>query len=170
MVEAMVEPWLRGENGELHPAMAAVVHALEQAREDVREWTRDVREEETWARPLELAPLGFQLRHIAGSTDRLATYARGGQLSPAQMAALQAEPTPGARLAELVSVVDAELARAQELARATDAAALAEPRGVGRKALPTSVGGLLIHIADHTQRHVGELIVTVRVLRAMRAG
>jgi hypothetical protein len=165
----MVEPWLRGENGELHPALAAVVHALQQAREDVREWTRDVREAETWARPLDLAPLGFQLRHIAGSTDRLATYARGGQLSAEQLAALQAEATPGAPLAELLAEVDAALARAQEQARATDPAMLPIPRGVGRKALPTTVGGLLVHIADHTQRHVGELIVTVRVLRATRA-
>jgi len=168
MVEAMVEPWLRGENGELHAALAAVVHALQQAREDVREWTKDVHEEETWARPLQLAPLGFQLRHIAGSTDRLATYARGSQLSVEQMAALQAEPTPGASLAALVDELDAALARAQQQVRQTDPATLSDPRGVGRKALPTSVGGLLVHIADHTQRHVGELIVTVRVLRASR--
>jgi uncharacterized damage-inducible protein DinB len=165
----MTEPWLRGENAGMDPILAAVVHSLQQVREDVREWTRDLREEETWARPLDLAPVGFQLRHITGSTDRLATYAAAGSLSPEQMAALQAEATPGARLVDLVAELDQMLERAQQQVRQTDPATFTHPRGVGRKALPTTVGGLLVHMADHAQRHVGQLIVTARALRASRA-
>ncbi len=165
----MIEPWLRGENTGMDPILAAVVHSLQQVREDVREWTKDLREEETWARPLDLAPLGFQLRHITGSTERLATYAAAGRLSPEQMAALQAEPTPGAKLADLVAELDQMLERAQQQVRQTDPATFTQPRGVGRKALPTTVGGLLVHMADHAQRHLGQLIVTVRALRASRA-
>jgi len=40
----------------------------------------------------------------------------------------------------------------------------AEPRGVGKKMLPTTVAGLLVHCADHTQRHVGQMVTTVKVV------
>ena len=38
------------------------------------------------------------------------------------------------------------------------------PVGVGRRKLPSTVLGLLFHAAEHTQRHTGQLLVTVRVL------
>jgi len=41
-------------------------------------------------------------------------------------------------------------------------------RGVGRKQLPTSIGGALVHVADHTQRHVGQVVTTAKVLKALR--
>jgi uncharacterized damage-inducible protein DinB len=42
-------------------------------------------------------------------------------------------------------------------------------RGVGRKQLPTSIGGALIHVADHTQRHAGQVVTTAKVLKALRS-
>jgi hypothetical protein len=30
-----------------------------------------------------------------------------------------------------------------------------------------SIGGALIHVADHTQRHVGQVVTTTKVLRAL---
>jgi uncharacterized damage-inducible protein DinB len=41
-------------------------------------------------------------------------------------------------------------------------------RGVGRMMLPTTVGSLLVHCAEHTQRHLGQAITTAKVLMAMR--
>ena len=41
---------------------------------------------------------------------------------------------------------------------------LLEFRGVGRKQIPSNVLGLLFHAAEHTQRHTGQLLVTVKVL------
>ena len=40
---------------------------------------------------------------------------------------------------------------------------LTEVRTVGRDRLPSTVLGLLVHSAEHVQRHVGQLLVTVRV-------
>jgi len=37
-------------------------------------------------------------------------------------------------------------------------------RDVGRDRIPSTVGGLIFHAAEHTQRHVGQLLVTVRVV------
>jgi uncharacterized damage-inducible protein DinB len=164
----MAEPWLSGTLGEYHAVVRAVLHGLQQAQEDIEEWTDDLIDEELWARPSGLAPVGFQLRHIAGSLDRLLTYARGEQLSAEQLAALKGEMEPGAGRGELMKQLEQTFAQAAAQVRATDPATLTEARGVGRKALPTTVGGLLIHSTEHTQRHVGQLIVTVRVLRAAR--
>ncbi len=164
----MAEPWLSGTLGEYHAVVRAVLHGLQQAQEDIEEWTDDLIDEELWARPSGLAPVGFQLRHIAGSIDRLLTYARGEQLSAGQLTILKAEMEPGPGRGEFLALMEKTFAAAAAQVRATDPAMLTEARGVGRKALPTTVGGLLIHTAEHTQRHVGQLIVTVRVLRAGR--
>ncbi|MGC4050605.1 MAG: DinB family protein [Paludibaculum sp.] len=164
----MGEPWLSGTLGEYHAVVRAVLHGLQQAQEDIEDWTDDLIDEELWLQPSGLAPVGFQLRHISGSIDRLLTYARGEQLSAEQLAILKAEMVPGAGRAELMAEVEQTFAGAAAQVRATDPGTLTEARGVGRKALPTTVGGLLIHTAEHTQRHVGQLIVTVRVLRAAR--
>lgn len=164
----MAEPWLSGTLGEFHPVPRAVMHALQQAREDVLAWTADLSEAELWAAPHGLATVAFQLRHIAGSVDRLLSYAGGTELSAEQLAELRAEMTPGATLAEVRALVEARLTEAEARVGAVDPARLAEPRAVGKKRLPTTLAGLLIHAADHTQRHVGQLIITVRVLRALR--
>lgn len=163
-----IEPWLSGTLGEYHAAVRAVLHSLKQARGDVETWTEGLSDEELWARPSGLAPVGFQMRHIAGSIDRLLTYARGEALSGAQMAALKGEMEPGASRAELLAEIHQVFEQATAQVAATSFETFPDTRGVGRKALPTTVGGLLIHTAEHTQRHVGQLIVTVRVLRAAR--
>jgi uncharacterized damage-inducible protein DinB len=40
---------------------------------------------------------------------------------------------------------------------------------VGRKQVPTTIGGALIHVADHTQRHTGQVVTTAKVLKALRS-
>ena len=103
---------------------------------------------------------------MAGSVDRLSSYLEGQPLDEGQMAALAAEMEPGAGLEELLAGVDRALRRAEEIIRAIDPATFAEPRWVGRKRLPTTVIGLLVHIAEHTQRHLGQAIGAAQLARA----
>jgi uncharacterized damage-inducible protein DinB len=159
------EPWLRGTLTELSPISRAVLHALELAREDVERWAEHLTDSELNEQPDGLPSVARQIRHITGSIDRLLTYAEGRQLSEEQMQALKSEGEPvpyGALFAEF----RAGLEQAGERVRRFTPSQFAEPRAVGRKQLPTTVGGLLVHVADHTQRHVGQLVTTVKVIMA----
>ena len=117
------------------------------------------------SRPHGLAPVGFQLRHIAGSVERLTTYLRGDQLTPEQLEAIPNEMDPGPGRTKLLSDVKEALDKSERTIRTLDPAILTELRCVGRKLLPTTVVGLVVHLAEHTQRHVGELIVTAKLAR-----
>lgn len=164
----MPEPWLRGPLAGTHAFIAPVLYSFEQAAEDLATFTEELSDEETWAQPYGLASVGFQLRHIAGSVDRLLTYALGGSLNNFQLAALKQEGDPGEPLRDLMAAIRQSLERAAASIRTIDPARLQELRKVGRKQLPTTVIGLLVHIAEHTQRHVGQAIVTAKVVRQMR--
>jgi uncharacterized damage-inducible protein DinB len=161
------EPWTRGPIPDVSPLLAPVLYSFQQAREDLARFTEGLSTEQIWARPHGFGPVGFHLRHIAGSVGRLMTYVEGRQLSPEQLAALSAEMEPGPTRDELLSALGAALDKAEEVLRRIDPATLAEPRGVGRKQLPTTVIGLLTHIAEHTQRHVGEAISAAKLARVV---
>ncbi|MGC2617465.1 MAG: DinB family protein [Acidobacteriaceae bacterium] len=158
------EPWLRGTHRELPAVLRAVVHALELAREDVNAACAPLSEEALYARPAGVAPIAFHLRHIVRSLDRLLTYAEGEQLSAPQLDALRAELDPGTPKSELLVEFHAGIDDAMRRVRAFAGADLEQARGVGRKALPTSVGGLLVHCADHTQRHAGQVVTTAKLV------
>ena len=160
------EPWLRGPLSQVDPLIAPALYGFQQAREDLARHTAELTVSQVWARPHGLAPLDFHLRHMAGSVHRLTTYLEGRALDAAQMAALAAEMEPGASIEESLAAVDQSLRRAAEIIRAIDPATLAEPRWVGRKRLPTTVMGLLVHIAEHTQRHLGQAIGAAQLARA----
>lgn len=164
-----VEPWLRGTHGEVPSAGRAVLHALDLALDDLTRWTAGLTDAEVHQRPLGLTPVSFHLRHIARSVDRILTYAEGGQLDAAQLAALKTESEGGEPLQQLLEEVAAALREAGDRIRALAGTDLDTFRGVGRRQLPTSTGGALIHVADHTQRHVGQVVTTARVLKALRA-
>ncbi len=166
------EPWLRGTHSDLPAAARAVLHALELALDDLTKWTAGLTEAEIHSQPLGLTPVAFHLRHIALSTDRILCYAEGKQLTTEQLAALKAEQGSESKkesLAELLAEVEASFNDAAERIRVLAAANLDTPRFVGRKQLPTSIGGALIHVADHTMRHVGLVIATAKVLNARRS-
>ncbi len=146
----MVEPWLRGTLTEVDTVRRGVLHALELAREDVARWCGELTEGQLEARPFGLPSVGFQMRHMVRSLDRLLTYAEGQQLNDEQFASLKSE---------------LGVESAMERVRAIAPTSYEEVRGVGRKMLPTSVGGLLVHCADHTQRHVGQAVTTAKVVR-----
>ncbi|HEY4358130.1 MAG TPA: DinB family protein [Acidobacteriaceae bacterium] len=162
------EPWMRGTHEELDPLRRAVVHALELAEEDVARWCDALNDAEMFARPAALPPVAFHLRHIARSLDRLMTYAEDRWLDDEQLAALKTELDPGSAedvLREFREGV--ELAKGR--VRAIQPKRYEDVRGIGRKRLPTTVGGLLIHCAEHTARHVGQAVTTVKVVRALAA-
>jgi uncharacterized damage-inducible protein DinB len=166
------EPWLRGTHTDVSAAGRAVLHALELALDDLKKWTAGLTDAEIHAQPLGLTSIAFLLRHIAGSTDRILTYAEGGQLSAEQLASLKVEQGGEGKqesLAELLAEAEASFRNAADRIRVIAAADLNTPRIVGRKQLPTSIGGALIHVADHTQRHVGQVVTTAKVLKALRA-
>ncbi len=166
------EPWLRGTYTDVSAAGRAVLHALELALDDLKKWTAGLTDAEIHAQPLGLTSIAFLLRHIAGSTDRILTYAEGGQLSAEQLASLKVELGGEGKLgslAELLAEVEASFRNAADRIRVIATADLNTSRSVGRKQLPTSIGGALIHVADHTQRHTGQVVTTAKVLKALRA-
>ncbi len=144
-----------------------VAHSLLQCREELTAALAGLTPDQLWQRPNGAASIGFHARHAAASLDRLLTYARGESLSPAQMAALAVEETPDLAsdaAATLAAGFDAAVERALAQLRATSESTLLEPRGVGRARLPSTVLGLLFHAAEHTQRHVGQLVTTGKVI------
>jgi uncharacterized damage-inducible protein DinB len=141
-----------------------VLYAFQQAREDLAHYTAGLSQEQLWATPRGFGSVGFHLRHIAGSTERLMTYLQGGQLTTEQLAAVATEHQPGATREELLAELDRVFREAEAVVRTIDPATLAELRQVGRQRLPTTVIGLLTHIAEHTQRHVGQAITSAKWL------
>jgi hypothetical protein len=161
------EVWLRGPIEHVAPLLQPVAHGLLQCRLEVRATVPSLTAAELWTSPGGAATAGYHVRHAIGSLDRLFTYARGEQLSREQLAALREEGRPDERDGiggELVAEFDAAVERAQTQLRATDPATLLEPREVGRARLPSTVLGLLFHAAEHTQRHVGQLVTTARIV------
>jgi hypothetical protein len=159
------EPWLRGPIPGGSPFIVPLLHSFQMAREDLARHTEGLTAEQLWLRPAGAAPVGFHIRHIAGSAERLMTYLHGEALSESQLSELRTEMEPGASREELLQDLDRRFSAAETIARAIPLESLSERRTVGRLALPTTVIGLLVHIAEHTQRHVGQAITTARIVR-----
>ena len=162
------EPWLRGTLTDVEPVQRAVLHALELAKENLEHWCADLTAEELNARPGGVASVAFHLRHIARSIDRLLTYAEGNQLSAEQVSVMKAEMEPRGGRNELMAELMVAIAKSGKRIRSFSEQQMQEERHVGKKQLPTSVGGLLVHVADHTQRHVGQAITTAKIVVAQR--
>ena len=161
------EAWLRGPVPGIPALLQPVAHGLIQCREEVTARVTGLTADQIWARPFGGASIGFHARHAAGSLDRLLTYARGQQLSAAQLATLDREEHPDLAAdvdQKLVAFFDETVERAFEQLRATSESTLLDARAVGRKQLPSTVLGLLFHAAEHTQRHVGQLVTSVKAL------
>jgi uncharacterized damage-inducible protein DinB len=164
-----IEPWLRGTHADAPAVGRAVLHALDLALDDIAKWTGGLTDAEVHAQPLGLPSVAFHLRHIARSTDRILTYAEGNQLTSEQLAALKAEQSGEEALAALIAEVEVSFSNAADRIRVLATANFDTFRGVGRKQVPTTIGGALIHVADHTQRHTGQVVTTAKVLKALRS-
>ena len=83
------------------------------------------------------------------------------------MSALGAELEPGASRQQLLDTLDAALSGCEQDVRTVHVDSLRDAREVGRKRLPTTVHGLIVHIAEHTMRHVGQAVTTAKLVRAL---
>ncbi|MEZ5401899.1 MAG: DinB family protein [Bryobacteraceae bacterium] len=165
----MSEPWLSGPLPGIDALVAPLFYSFEQARLELREHSNGLSPEQLWSRPFGTTAAGFHIRHMGGAADRLSTYLRGEQLSTGQMDALRNEAEPGASRFELLGELDAHFGRCEAVVRTIKSENLRDAREVGRKQLPTTVIGLIVHIAEHTQRHLGQAITTMKLLRAIQS-
>ena len=155
---------MRGPIQGVHPLLAPVLYSFQMAREDLERYTAGLTTARIWATPYGLTSVGFHMVHIAGSTNRLITYLQGKELTAAQLDAMAAEKSPGEPSREqLLAALNHAFSDAEAVIRKIDPATLGDARTVGRKRLPTTVIGLLTHLAEHTQRHVGQAIVTAKL-------
>jgi hypothetical protein len=161
----MPEAWLRGPLADVDPMVAPLLMSFQMAREDLAHFTEGLTFEQLWKEWPGLASVGFHLQHIQGSVDRLCHYLEGLQLTERHLIFLAREAEPGPSLSELLAGIEESFSRCERVARMLGPGDLLEARFVGRKKLPTTGIGLVIHIAEHTQRHVGQAIVTAKLAR-----
>ena len=165
-----LEVWLRGPLPGLLPLLQPVAHALLQAREELNTALQDFSPALLNERPGGVASVGFHLQHLSGVLDRLLTYARAEALTTEQLVALAAENPPLApgpdTVTQLVRRFNVQVELALNQLRTTTETSLTEPREVGRGKIPSTVIGLLVHAAEHTTRHLGQLLVTARWVRS----
>jgi uncharacterized damage-inducible protein DinB len=166
------EVWLRGPLPDVPQLLQPLAHALLQAREEIAAALGHYPDALLTARPAGVASVGFHLRHLSGVLDRMQAYARHEPLSEEQFRYLAAEKegpvVPGTpdTTAALVQRFHDTVEQMLETLRTTPETILPEFRPVGRQALPSTVIGLLTHATEHTTRHVGQLLVTARVVQA----
>jgi len=166
--ENQPEVWQRGPVENIPPLLQPVAHALLQAKEEVAVIMKDFPEKLLWEKPAGLASVGFHLRHLSGVVGRLFTYALNEQLSAEQLRSLQEENMPQNSIVtskQLIERFNLQVGMALQQLKDTDESTLTEQRSIGRKKIPTTVIGLLVHAAEHMMRHIGQLMVTVRVLK-----
>jgi len=162
------EVWQRGPVAGIPPLLQPVAHALLQAEEEINAAVKDVPTELLWQQPLGAASVAFHVQHITGVIDRLFTYAQGEMLGQEQMEQLKLEGKPDENITAgtLLAALHVQVEKAMAQISKTNENILTDKRGIGRKQLPTTVMGLLFHAAEHTMRHTGQLLVTVKIVLA----
>jgi uncharacterized damage-inducible protein DinB len=162
-----LEVWMRGPISGLDPLLQPVAHAILQAREEVNLMMIDFPDELIWEKPAGVASVAFHLQHLSGVLDRLFTYANNQLLNEDQLEllGLESDDTQYLSVKGLLTRFNNQVNKALTQLKNIDEKTLLEPRGLGRKQIPTNVLGLIFHAAEHTQRHVGQLFVTLRILK-----
>ncbi len=168
MSDKSIEPWLRGAMEGVPLPVMPLFFSFALVREDLLTHVQDLTTEEIWKPVAGPATVGFHIRHLAGSVDRLVTYLEDKQLRAEQLAFLQNEKVPGADFAELFAETNSELQNAEQRLLQLDLSSFDAPRYVGRQRLEVTALGLLVHIAEHTQRHSGQIITTTKILKNQR--
>ena len=160
-------PWLRGPVPDVIPMLQPVAHSLIDCLEDVESRLPGVSAERLWTKPGSAASIAFHVRHAIGSLDRLFTYARGDQLSTEQLEALKIEGVRGTgpdSAEDLILAFRQATDRAIKHVRGVGESDLLEFRAVGRARAPSNVLGILVHAAEHTQRHIGQMSTTLKIV------
>lgn len=160
------EVWMRGPITGVPALLQPVAHTLLQAGEEIHELFENFPESLLWEQPAGMASPAFHLQHITGVLDRLFTYAAAIPLSEEQLAYLASEGRKNEEvtIAGLIAALDRQIKLSVDKLKDTNETTLTSFRGVGRKQLPSTVIGLLFHAAEHTMRHNGQLLVTVKIL------
>lgn len=167
-IESKPEVWQRGPVEGVPSLLQPAAHAILQAREEVIALMKDFPENSLWIKPAGMASAGFHLQHLSGVLDRLYTYARNEKLNPQQMQQLHDEaisPNENLNVRNLIERFNKQVDTAIVQLKSTDPSTLTEFRGIGRKQIPTTLIGLLFHAAEHTMRHLGQLIVTAKIIK-----
>jgi hypothetical protein len=163
------EFWQCGPIEDVPALLQPVAHALLEVGAEVRIIMEGFPEQLLWKKPAGVAAPAFHLQHINGVIDRLFTYARKELLSKEQMHALSLEgdqENNSLSMKQMISGLDNRISSAIEELKKINPETLAEGRGVGRKQIPTTLIGLYFHAAEHSMRHAGQLLVTVRILKS----
>ena len=164
---SLPEVWLRGPLNNIPPLTQPVAHALLQAGEEIDNALFGFPDHLLWIKPAGVASVGFHLQHMSGVCDRLLTYAKEQALSKDQLIYLQHEETAieeNSNTILLVKKFHSSVQTVIDFLTTLSDADLTAFRPVGRNKLPSSLIGLLVHIAEHTMRHLGQLLVTARIL------
>jgi uncharacterized damage-inducible protein DinB len=164
VADDLPEPWLRGSLEEIHPLIRPVFFSFTQVREDLERYVLPLSKQQIWS-TAGGASVGFHLRHLAGSVDRLTTYLLGNQLNEKQLAFIRSEGSGSEGPDELLSLIGEALRKSEAQLQTLNPEDLFAERFVGRKKLPTTVLGLLTHLAEHTQRHLGQIITSSKILQ-----
>ncbi|WP_341225631.1 DinB family protein [uncultured Arcticibacterium sp.] len=166
--ENLPEVWLRGSIAEIPALLQPAAHALLQTVEELHIILEDISNELLIQEIGGRATPSFHLKHLTGVLDRMLTYAKGESLSKEQFDYLRNEKLlePKPIKEELINAFETKVSEALIYFKSLDEAKLTEARGVGRKQLPSTVIGLLFHAAEHAQRHLGQLLVTVSFLKS----
>jgi uncharacterized damage-inducible protein DinB len=138
------------------------------AQEDLARWCGGLEDDELHARPFQLPSVAFQLRHIARSLDRFCCYAEGIALTELQLTALASEMEGRGSREAIFGELGQSLENTRERLNSIGRQRPDLPVAIGRKGLPTTIAGLLVHAAEHTQRHVGQAITTAKVIVGLR--
>ena len=163
------EVWQRGPVENIPALLQPVAHALLQAREEVGEIMNGFPENLLWEKPAGAASPGFHLQHITGVLDRLFTYARNESLTNGQAYTLSVEGDKDKTtqsMFQLIELFNNQVSISIDELSKTNVETLTDVRTVGRKKIPSTLIGLYFHAAEHTMRHIGQLLVTVKVLKA----
>ncbi|GLU52430.1 DinB family protein [Dyadobacter frigoris] len=163
------EVWLCGPLPNIPSLLQPAAHALLQAQEEINKLGQNFPSDLLWVKPAGLASVGFHMQHLAGVLDRLLTYARGESLSNEQLEYLKQEsksPFPGCSFNDLLQNLNRQFTISIFQIERTDSLTLLEVRTVGRAQIPSTHLGLIFHAAEHTMRHLGQLLVTIKFLES----
>jgi uncharacterized damage-inducible protein DinB len=162
----MMEAWLTGPVPGVTAVLMPAAHSFVQVKQELSELLVGLSVDEIWQTPGGSTSIGFHALHLAGATDRLLTYARGEQLSAAQVEATRAERTvTGLTAEDIIARVSGAMDAALDQLRRTSHDSVGEPREVGRQRLPSTVLGLLFHAAEHSTRHMGQIATLRKVIK-----
>lgn len=165
------EVWQRNEPVDgLLPIFQPLAFTLLEAKEEIEIFLEGFPEALLYERPANCASVAFHLKHIAGFLDRIFTYAEGKMLDEKQLEYLGEEESTAtvATLSQLIASTGNSILDAVEKLKSIPEGQIFVPRELGRSRIPVTAWGLYVHAAEHTMRHVGQLLVTTRVLMFLK--